>query len=385
MSLKAVECEGYKAFRQPTRIELRRLTVIFGRNNSGKTTLARLPIFAVSSLTNSDNLYALSSGSTKFGSSFLDIVSVEQAHPKLSVGLSWTSEHYLGVTLQRVTVGIEQHSVQPLRVQLDSFDTVELILEREPAKPAYWAIQDVLNESQQVRLNNHRRYLNRVLRETVHIPSHRPPIDETYASREPAGWTVPEVPYQLSNDRALMVNVHRWFHQSMQVELDIDHAAFAFRLVEVGPQRSNVSLAEGGRGTQSVLPVAAILLAIARAKLRARLVVVEEPEEHLHPSAHGAVADLLIESSSKAQTVVETHSENLILRLRRRIADGTLAPSDLALYYLTDTHEVIPVELDEYGSAKNWPIGIFESDAEEAQAIVEAKLAAMGGTGSAAT
>ncbi len=43
MSLKQVWCEGYKAFSRRTDLELRPVTVVFGRNNSGKTTLSRLP------------------------------------------------------------------------------------------------------------------------------------------------------------------------------------------------------------------------------------------------------------------------------------------------------------------------------------------------------
>jgi predicted ATPase len=142
-----------------------------------------------------------------------------------------------------------------------------------------------------------------------------------------------------------------------------------------------ISVAESGRGIQAVLPVVTILLGIARGQRRAHLVVVEEPEEHLHPSAHGPVADLLIECSSKAQTIVETHSENLILRLRRRIADGTISADDIALYFVTEDHDVVPVLLDEHGTTTNWPSGVFESDIEEAQAIVEAKLSAMGDMG----
>ena len=42
--------EGYRAFSSPTTMSLRRLTVIFGKNNSGKTTLTRLPLFIGASL-----------------------------------------------------------------------------------------------------------------------------------------------------------------------------------------------------------------------------------------------------------------------------------------------------------------------------------------------
>ena len=174
-----------------------------------------------------------------------------------------------------------------------------------------------------------------------------------------------------------------WFDEHMNgLSVDLDLAAFAFRLVEV---RENVaiSLSESGRGTQALLPVVALLLAVARREQRARLILAEEPEEHLHPSAHGAIGDLLIEASRRSQIVVETHSENLILRLRRRIAEGKLLPDQVAFYHVDDDHSVVPIGIDAQGIATNWPVGVFEGDAEEAQAIVQAKLAAMGTLGTA--
>jgi len=66
-----------------------------------------------------------------------------------------------------------------------------------------------------------------------------------------------------------------------------------------------------------------------------------------------------------------------LLRMRRRIAEGLLSKDDIALYFIDDIHNVIKIPLDEYGGTDRWPTGIFESDIEEASAIVEAKISAM--------
>jgi predicted ATPase len=60
--------EGYRAFREPTSLSLRRLTVIFGKNNSGKTTLTRSPLFIGASL-HRPELYTLVTGRQQDGSS----------------------------------------------------------------------------------------------------------------------------------------------------------------------------------------------------------------------------------------------------------------------------------------------------------------------------
>ena len=107
------------------------------------------------------------------------------------------------------------------------------------------------------------------------------------------------------------------------------------------------------------------------------LVVIEEPEAHLHPSMHGAIADLVISCSEKSQVLIETHSENFILRLRRRIAEGALDPARLALVYVDEAHLARAINILETGETSDWPTGVFEYDVVEAEAIVQARLNAM--------
>ena len=55
-------------------------------------------------------------------------------------------------------------------------------------------------------------------------------------------------------------------------------------------------------------------------------VLVEQPELHLHPAAQAELGDLFLKSMDfGARFVIETHSENLLNRIRRRMAEATLA------------------------------------------------------------
>lgn len=285
--------------------------------------------------------------------------------------------------LQYVSSGIERHDVQARRLIIDDEPPVEFKLSKPSDGTIRAMNRDRLTRDEVFAITQRRDFLQRLVRDTIHIPSARAKVETTYATREPNAWTLGEVPYLLATNNSLMSEVAAWFESNMNgLVIDVDLAAFAFRLVEVH-ENVAVSLSESGRGTQSVLPVVALLLAVARLERRARLIVVEEPEEHLHPSAHGALGDLLIEASGHSQIVVETHSENLILRLRRRIAEGAINPDQISFCYVDEDHNAVPIEIDAQGIAANWPVGVFEEDAEEAQAIVQAKLAAMGplGTG----
>ncbi len=70
--------------------------------------------------------------------------------------------------------------------------------------------------------------------------------------------------------------------------------------------------------------------------------------------------------------IIETHSENLILRIRRRIAEGKFSHNDVIVYWVDDStysKNVRPITFDKDGDIESfWPEGIFsESFYEMAQ------------------
>ena len=130
-----------------------------------------------------------------------------------------------------------------------------------------------------------------------------------------------------------------------------------------------VSPADVGFGVSQVLPIVVQLLARQES-----VVCIEQPEIHIHPKLQTELADLLIYSTSDGgrsnQLIVETHSEHLLLRLQRRIREGTLAPNDLAVLYVEqDEHgaaHVRRLRLDSRGFFIDaWPAGFFDNALDE--------------------
>jgi hypothetical protein len=57
-------------------------------------------------------------------------------------------------------------------------------------------------------------------------------------------------------------------------------------------------------------------------------IIVEQPEMHLHPRVQAELGDLFIEFYKEGKfSIIETHSEHLILRIQRRIAEGKIEKS----------------------------------------------------------
>ena len=65
----------------------------------------------------------------------------------------------------------------------------------------------------------------------------------------------------------------------------------------------------------------------------------------------------------------------MLLRIQRRIAEGTLNVEDVAIYYFNltpDGTQITKLEIDETGRIKNWPESFFEEDIKESIAITKA-------------
>ena len=133
-----------------------------------------------------------------------------------------------------------------------------------------------------------------------------------------------------------------------------------------------VMLTDVGFGVSQVLPVIVLLHYAPEGST----VLLEQPEIHLHPLAQAELADVIIHAAThrKVQVVLESHSEHLLLRLQRRIAEeDRIADDDVALYFCRmhdGASEIERLNLDEYGNIRNWPPK-FMGDAFEETAQAE--------------
>lgn len=143
--------------------------------------------------------------------------------------------------------------------------------------------------------------------------------------------------------------------------------------------RAESSLADVGFGLSQVLPVITLLFFVPEGSI----VLMEQPEIHLHPCAQARLADLFLHvaESRKLQLIVESHSEYFLRRLQRRVAEPEpefANPEHIRMYFceVVDGHSIArPVEIDKYGQIKNWPENFFGEVSEDLHAMTDAALA----------
>ena len=91
-----------------------------------------------------------------------------------------------------------------------------------------------------------------------------------------------------------------------------------------------VNLADAGFGGSQVIPI----IVEGFFAQEDALILLEQPEIHLHPRAQGVLGDLLVDiAKEERRLIVETHSEHMLGRIQTNIAEGSIAKDDVAVYY----------------------------------------------------
>ena len=167
-------------------------------------------------------------------------------------------------------------------------------------------------------------------------------------------------------------------HLGLVQDVETENLAALGLALKVKPHgmEDKLPLTSVGVGVSQLLPV----LVLCLLSKPGSVILLEQPELHLHPALQQRLADFFIAiSRSGRQLIVETHSEYMLSRLRRRIAED---PGD----QLLDLAKVVFAERDQttglstfrnidltpYGNITEWPKGFFDQASEdERQTILE--------------
>lgn len=138
---------------------------------------------------------------------------------------------------------------------------------------------------------------------------------------------------------------------------------------------SEALITDVGFGVSQILPVLVLCYYVPEGST----IVLEQPEIHLHPAVASGLADVLIDAikTRHVQIILESHSEHLLRRLQRRIAEQRLQTSDVALYFCSAHDQgssITGLAVDLFGNISNWPDGFFGDELGELAAMTKASM-----------
>lgn len=429
--IQSLLCEKYKAFKHRQRVALGKLTLLVGKNSSGKSALARLPLLLGQAFRQTAvpvDLDALRD-TVDLGAGFVDLVHGRSAHGAVQLGgvfqlatatapieVLATVQNFRESMLQIVTrwqIGWaeatkpwlilewsgtepEQRELRPYHGELWMGETRTEVPEQEIAFGGILPDNQFARNLQQTRgfevdLVRTLESLSELHKGLTYLGPFRPTPERSYrmpssllrhvgsGGGKAASLLAAD---SVRNQSRVVQAAADWYEQHLggwRLDVQREGGQFSLVLRSKTDRSIEINLVDTGAGMSQVLPIVVQRCLDAAGAGSAGLEIIEQPELHLHPAAHGPLADLFVEvvrSHPNRQFLIETHSENFLLRLRRRIAEGTLSPQEVRMYWVDDRgtgSQVLPIEIHENGDVSNWPQGVFSEDFEELRLIRRAQ------------
>ncbi len=416
MSINSFTLKNYRSFVDRTAIELRPLTMLFGYNNSGKSALLRaLPLIVDSLSGQSPTPLSLKSSALR-GSNFTDLPSKITGTQGFDIELlledsgiqqlQWTLReqqalrtHFisnfrvfdsnrvgeLNTDEYTMTDGLSNN--YDVRFGKETYNNILTFTGLLPAfLPAFVNFPIVKVPDKLVSIIKHCQKLkdlsNRVqwLSSVRCLPARNNPFKGAapkYLESDGNGVADILAYDSIFDELQILPKVSSWYEKNLQQKIVIEEMAehFQIKLQRLTNSPCKVNIVDVGEGLIQVLPV---LVACAMA-CEGYTLAIEEPESHLHPRLHGALAEHffdLARQDEPPKVLLETHSENFLLRTQLEIARGKLDPELVMVYWirqLDDGRSIAEqVTFNKKGRPKgNWPRDVFYTDIDISRQIVQ--------------
>lgn len=116
-----------------------------------------------------------------------------------------------------------------------------------------------------------------------------------------------------------------------------------------------------GFGLTQVFPIVVAALSARENDL----LLIENPEVHLHPAGQAQMGAFLAEvARAGVQVIVETHSDHILNGIRRAVKAKRLEPEQVAIHFFRPRSEsaaqVESLQIDPSGNIDSWPEGFFD-------------------------
>lgn len=408
MSLQAFALSRVHCFRSEVQVRVAPLTLVYGQNNAGKSTLLRsLALLAASVDTPKSATLNLSSEAAG-GASYRDLRTRLDALNEVKFTLTFDPDQTATFTFMATDSGAHtlaaidyrdaSGDLVTLRISVDKPDQYELVRgevtewsgpvgfagirpERLDALPAaqQTALQRIATQ-----LDEFRASLTWMTATRAKVPRKRPIPNSAPDRRADGGWVQDHLGREALAIRreltdAVSAEMKSMFECALHVEMDERDAVF-----QGTPEGTTwkLPLSDLGEGVTQVLPILALGCMAERGDLGQNpILCIEQPEMHLHERAERKLAAFLAriaQSKYAPRFIIETHSDILLSAIFLEVADERFPAADVSIHWVSresaSTESAIQqVGLDDRGNPQHWPTGALAERLELARSLFYAR------------
>lgn len=384
-AINKIYFSSYKKFGGSEMMEIKPVTILVGKNSSGKSSISKLFPMLENSL--SDDIgspFLFDNRGVKLGVSFSDV-----SHNGYTSGLSFGVEYSDGFAMHVDLLspkGNEDVIINKCHV---SSNGQKRTLEYQKEKDEYVDLDSGKKYSgksffgfingaflRDIGVDNVTDYAINV----DYIGPFRCFPERTYYSKgydwsNKVGIRGENAYDWLCMSQPLQESVSKWYAENFDnVKLEIvspEKGAYHINMVK---NDHSVNIVDEGQGMSQVLPI------IVRCNwgLAGSIVVMEQPELHLHPAAHASLSQLFARSSKQAKQnyIIETHSENILLGITEMVVNQNedFTKDDVIIYFVDEDDKgtyLKEITIDDDGVMSDWPEGVFNESYELMKKIRE--------------
>jgi predicted ATPase len=396
--LSSFTVENYRAFAREQTIEIRPLTLFFGWNSSGKSTLVRFLPLLVESIKADGQTISLT-GEVCDGAAWPEVVCKATKRSSFKFGLHWDGQTPL--TAKWEVDGDLAGTWQDAKYISMKNSFAEMTWTTNSNMSDRWAGypngEPSTQTGEKTAFSSPDQQFQTLMRsllsnlQWIRGVRVRPPRWSSYSGGnppvlQPDGSNAIDhlIAAQLRSVSDPVLGLANAFFTTLGEQLAFENPVEGFSRVMLRPTNApdvKINLRDTGEGYTQVLPV---LIALARARSGGpRLLCLEQPELHLHTRAQVELAKLLVQTAvadSKPSILVETHSEVLLTSVQLAIANGEIAPEMVRVYWVESrpdgTSDVFPVDFDAQGMPTSMElVGAFSEAVDLGQALMVKQLA----------
>lgn len=353
--LTAISLKNFKCFNEACSIPMAQVTVLYGKNGRGKSTVVQSLLLLSQTMRESNDVRTLQlMGKLISLGTFDDVLNSEANEKEFEIGIVSDSEQ---VKLAYTAIEDKPQLAQLIGLLVDGVERLDVNASEDGQKTSELKVAGAISDIKELQSLKDLAYIAADRRGPINAVERKDALSENWLGTK--GEYLINVLAQ--NDATLLTEVEGALSAVLSgaaIKInnkDAERVGLYLNSIEGKKVYRPVNV---GFGYSYVLPV--IVLALLGNE--GSTIIIENPEAHLHPGAQSRLMEFLVRTAKRRnlQIVIESHSDHIVNGLRLAVKTNILKENEALINYFdrnleTEATEIEQIHVDSNGELSAYP------------------------------